>query len=312
MDNAHAATLDMAMACTIKEKTSMQDILPATTWYNYTYSYPDGYIRDGVDFTDIVFYVGKGQKGRIDSHEREARTGCKCDKCKVIQEIWANGYPVKKRLVFETLIEEKAFANERELISKHAGKYLTNITYNIPFPTQEHKKSIKLASLTVSLSKKETEVFSLLLARRDTYGISEIQHVTGRIYSIVMKNTSYIAVILPTSFDFYQLRYHITKQIPDLIICFRHDTVVPIACLSLKTGYYMADPYDLPAQITDVERQRHRSKIGSQVLLGMYLCGMTEGQKLVNALPPTTRKRYMRKAKELGKKQRGRPVNSTS
>lgn len=153
----------------------------------------------------------------------------------------------------------------------------------------------------------ELEVFRLLLARRDNYGITEIAHISGRAYSLVMAGRSYTAVILPTSFDFYQLRYHIAKRVPDLVICFVHDTVIPVMCLSLKSGR-IAMPYDLPAQITDVEAQRHRSKTGSQVLLGMYLCGMREAQTIVNRLPPRSKRRYIERARQLGKRRPGRPV----
>src|SRR5947207_805751 len=155
----------------------------------------------------------------------------------------------------------------------------------------------------------ELEVFRLLLARRDNYAISEIAHIGGRAYSLVMAGKPYTAVILPTSFDFYQMRYHIAKRVPDLVICFQHTTVLAVRCLSLKAGR-IAMPYDLPAQITNVEAQRHRGKIGSQVLLGMYLCGMREAQDIIHHkdFPPRSRRRYIERARELGKRRPGRPV----
>jgi hypothetical protein len=153
----------------------------------------------------------------------------------------------------------------------------------------------------------ELDVFRLLLARRDNYGISEIAHISGRAYSLVMHGKKYNAVVLPNSFAFYEKRYHIAKQVPDLVICFAHDTVLAIPCLSMKTGTF-AESYDLPVHIKDVEKQRHRSKVGSQVLLGMYLCGMVEAQVLVNKFKPTTRKRYVERATELGRRRPGRPV----
>ncbi len=157
----------------------------------------------------------------------------------------------------------------------------------------------------------ELEVFRLLLARRDNYGISEIVHSSGRAHSLIMRGRQYNAVIIPRSFDFYEMRYHIARHVPTLIICFQHDTVVPVMCLSLKAGR-IAMPYELPAQITNVEAQRHRSKIGSQCLLGMYLCGMKSAQNIIHHkdFPKTTRKRYLQRAKELGKRRPGRPVNS--
>jgi uncharacterized protein YqiB (DUF1249 family) len=155
----------------------------------------------------------------------------------------------------------------------------------------------------------ELEVFRLLLARRENYGISEIVPISGRTYSLTMKQTAYTAIIVTNSFDFYQLRYHLAKHVPTLIICFSHDSVVPVTCLSLKAGR-IALPYDLPAHIRNVEQQRHGSKVGSQVLLGMYLCGMQDAQKLVNKLPDRTRRRYLQRARELSNRKPGRPVNS--
>lgn len=277
-----------------------------TSWYNYTYGYPDGYIKDAIELTDIVFYVGKGTKSRINAHEREALTGCECDKCQVIREIWKNGYPVKKRLVFETLIEEEAFKNEKDLILKHSGKYLTNITYNNPLPTPVQKQP----SLTESLSEKEAEVFRLLWAGQDSYEVSDIEHISARTYSLVMKGQYYNAVILPTSFDFYEKRYHIAKHVPNLVICFTNNTVLPVPVLSVKDGNY-TESCKMPEEIENLEEQRH-SKTGSQVLLGMYLCGIQEAQDIIHDkdFPKSTRNRYLQKARELGKRKRGRPVDT--
>ena len=155
----------------------------------------------------------------------------------------------------------------------------------------------------------ETEVFHLLLARRNNYDISEIGHISGRAYSVIKKGRRYNAVVLSNSFEFYQMRYHIAKEVPDLVICFNHDTVLAVECISLKSGR-IAEPYDLPGQITNVATQRHRSKTGSQVLLGMYLSGMRIAQDVVSKLPPRSRRRYYERARELSKRKRGRPVNT--
>lgn len=90
------------------------------TWYVYAYAFPDG----------TVFYVGKGNHARIDDHEREARNGCDCDKCRIIRQIWESGHPVQKRIVFETLVEAEALVQERSLIERYTGPQLTNIHGN--------------------------------------------------------------------------------------------------------------------------------------------------------------------------------------
>jgi len=100
------------------------------TWYVYTYAFPDG----------TVFYVGKGNHARIDDHEREARNGCDCDKCRIIRQIWKSGHPVQKRIVFETFVEAEALVQEHSLIERYAGPQLTNIHGNVKKLAQSKKQ----------------------------------------------------------------------------------------------------------------------------------------------------------------------------
>lgn len=155
----------------------------------------------------------------------------------------------------------------------------------------------------------ELDVIRLLLARRDNYGISGIRHIGGRAYSVTMGGRPHTAIIVPSAFDFYAMRYHLCEEIPTMIVCFTHDAVLPVTCLSLKSGH-IGKPHDLPAQITDVRTQRHRSKVGSQVLLSMYMCGMKQAMTIIDKLPPRSRRRYLERARELGKRLPGRPVGT--
>jgi hypothetical protein len=59
----------------------------------------------------------------------------------------------------------------------------------------------------------------------------------------------------------------------------------------------------------DVKSQRF-GKTGSRVLLGMYISGVKYAQELVNGLRPTTKARYLQKAKDLSRRKRGRPVDT--
>jgi hypothetical protein len=152
----------------------------------------------------------------------------------------------------------------------------------------------------------EKDVLQLLLARRDNYEVSSVTHLRGRIYRVIMGSNHYTAVVIPSSFEYYQRRYHLANVPPTLCICLIHDTVLAIPCLSLLKGN-LAHAYELPEQITDIEQQR-TSRTGSQVLLGMYLTGMRVGQEMVASLPLTTKKRYLRRVQALGKRMRGRPV----
>jgi hypothetical protein len=152
----------------------------------------------------------------------------------------------------------------------------------------------------------ESDVIRLLMARRDNYGITSIKHVRGRLYNVRMDGKDYNAVVLASSFMFYNYRYHVCQNVPELVICYDHDTVLATMCLSLERSN-LAQPYELPATIVDLKKQR-KGKTGSQVLVGMLLCGMRNALDMVDALPETTRKRYLSKIEKLNKRTRGRPV----
>jgi len=149
----------------------------------------------------------------------------------------------------------------------------------------------------------------MFLARAENYSVVSIKHTRGRAYSVEMGGKVHTAVVLLNSFQYYEQQYHIARKKPDLVICYRHDTVLPIPVLSIRVGNY-AQPYELPEDIEDVETQRF-SRTGSRVLLGMYISGMRRAQGIIkNLKSPTTRKRYLQKAKDLGKRRRGRPVDT--
>jgi hypothetical protein len=151
------------------------------------------------------------------------------------------------------------------------------------------------------------EIFNMFLARRENYNVSSVARERGG-YSITMEGQNYNAVVLSSSFDYYEKRYHLAKKQPSLIICLIHDTVVPCAVLSLKVGNF-AQPFDLPAVIENIEFDR-KSKTGARVLLGMYLSGLRNAHTIIDDLPDTSRKRYMARAKELSKRRAGHPVGT--
>lgn len=155
---------------------------------------------------------------------------------------------------------------------------------------------------------KEIDILRMFEARSDNYSVSSVSHVRGRAYFVIMAGKHYNAVVLLNSFQYYELKYHIAKNQPTLIICYQHNTVVPIPVLSLKAGRH-AKPYELPEEITDVEEQRF-TMTGCRVLLGMYISGVRFAQDLIKSLKPTTKARYLQKAKDLSVRRRGRPVDT--
>lgn len=86
------------------------------------------YVYDLVDpRTDETFYVGKGQRNRIDHHEREAANGVKSRKCNRIREIWQSGDRVQKVIVRRFEREDEAYAYEAERVESFGLKFLTNV-----------------------------------------------------------------------------------------------------------------------------------------------------------------------------------------
>lgn len=155
---------------------------------------------------------------------------------------------------------------------------------------------------------KETDVLGLLLARRENYAVGSIRPFHGNMYHVTMQSQDYTAVVLLTSFDYYEKRYHLGKVLPSLVVCFEHNTVLPVPVLSLRAGN-LAKEYELPisVELSDLEVKR-RSKLAHKVLLGMSMSGMKAAQAIVRKLPETTQRRYTSEIKALGKRGRGRPV----
>ncbi|EFH88950.1 LEM-3-like GIY-YIG domain-containing protein [Ktedonobacter racemifer] len=135
-------------------------------FYVYTLAKPDG----------TVFYVGKGTTrkvgdkvfDRIDDHEKEARFSLSeikrrrfnYEKCKTIQDIWAQGGQVLKQKVYTTGVELNAYIYEWILIHLIYGiDHLTNkskygINYSLPeTDTPDHSKTSTSSEEMISLAK---------------------------------------------------------------------------------------------------------------------------------------------------------------
>lgn len=86
------------------------------------------YIYDLIDpRCGSVFYVGKGQRSRINAHESDAKRGVVSPKTDRIREIWAAGLSVKKKIVKRFSSESEALAAEVERIAEIGLENLTNI-----------------------------------------------------------------------------------------------------------------------------------------------------------------------------------------
>lgn len=73
------------------------------------------------------FYIGKGQRGRLDHHEYEARKGKRSKKCRRIRDIWALKLEIGKEIVKNFEDEIEAYDYEAKLIEEIGLSNLTNV-----------------------------------------------------------------------------------------------------------------------------------------------------------------------------------------
>ncbi len=89
-------------------------------------SSPRFYVYELRDEVGKVFYVGKGQGGRIKCHERDAEAGKKSPCAEAIQKIWDRGFSVRSEIVFRTDSEIEAFSEEIRRIEVYGKDDLVN------------------------------------------------------------------------------------------------------------------------------------------------------------------------------------------
>lgn len=86
------------------------------------------YVYELIDpFTGAVFYVGKGQKGRMYQHAVEAIKGVHSKKCDRIRAILSFGAQVKYSVVSRHEDENDALKAEFDRIAEHGLENLTNV-----------------------------------------------------------------------------------------------------------------------------------------------------------------------------------------
>jgi hypothetical protein len=101
------------------------------------------YVYEFRDNTGKPFYVGKGSKQRMQSHVARAKSGIQSHFYKKLRKLWRDGHIHTAVIVFETLFEEMAYAEEVRLIAYYGRSTLTNGTDGgdgVRNPSEEAKK----------------------------------------------------------------------------------------------------------------------------------------------------------------------------
>ncbi len=117
-------------------------------------------------------------------------------------------------------------------------------------------------------------------------------------------------LVLARSSDFWQYRLHLARSPLDLVVCYRHDTVLPITVVEIETGKHYT-PHEYPNQFTSYEdAYQARTQAGRLTIVGGLLCGVQRAYDLVAALPESTRRKYENSAHDFQKRRRGRQLTS--
>ena len=113
---------------------------------------------------------------------------------------------------------------------------------------------------------------------------------------------------LVRSSDFWHYRLHLARFSLDLIVCYRHDTVLPVTVVEIETGKHY-QPHEYPHQFTSFEdAYQARSQTGRLTIVGGLLCGVQRAYDLVAVLPESTRRKYENSAHAFQKRRRGRQL----
>jgi len=114
---------------------------------------------------------------------------------------------------------------------------------------------------------------------------------------------------LTRSSEYWSYRLHLQRTTPGLIVCYRHESVVPVHMLALEDGRDY-DPEDLPGKYATLEAVKaEHSRYAAKLFLGALLCGKKTAHDLLLKMPESTRRRYEYRMHTYQRRARGRPLN---
>ncbi|MBX5459259.1 MAG: hypothetical protein IRZ31_20390 [Thermogemmatispora sp.] len=126
-------------------------------------------------------------------------------------------------------------------------------------------------------------------------------------YWIEMDGREWQALTLVRSSDYWRQRLHLQPagRLLQLIVCERHDSILPLEVLDLTAGR-LYDRYTAPLWFEQGRRQRVAGT--GMIVLGGLLCGLHEWHEALERFPPSTRRRYRAELRRLMKRRPGRPL----
>ncbi len=135
----------------------------------------------------------------------------------------------------------------------------------------------------------------------------------GLAFSCLLNMRPVQGVVLVKSGDYWEYRLHLHKAPIGLIVCYRHDSVIPCHVLALEDGREY-DPESLPGKYPNLEAvHKEHSRYAAKVFLGALLCGVKAAHDILldkDATAESTRRKYEAKMHGYQRRGRGRPLAS--
>src|SRR5205823_3082721 len=105
------------------------------------------------------------------------------------------------------------------------------------------------------------------------------------------RDTELRATVLVASFDYYEHRLNLAKHNFDLVVCQRHNAVLPVWCLELDSAHLYK-----PGTAPDVRHpagRRRRTQDEQRVLISQIILGVDAAMSELHTMPERTRRRYL-------------------
>ncbi len=118
------------------------------------------------------------------------------------------------------------------------------------------------------------------------------------------KGKELTAMVLCTSWDFYEYRLNRGKQRIDLLIVQRHNAVVPLPVLSLETSREYT-----PGNVPELGRANAKKPNHEETMLlvSKLLLGIEGGEAELQKLSPRSQQRYKQRCRQYLRPRTGRP-----
>ncbi len=113
-----------------------------------------------------------------------------------------------------------------------------------------------------------------------------------------------VGIVVPESFDFYRLRLNRGEQKVDIVICQRHNCILPIRCVSMEESHEYGI-HSLPRKLRTQRARRNTDDMN--LLVSQLLLGVKKAYAELENMPERTRQRYLARRDLYLKPRIGRP-----